>query len=211
MLSRTVFHSLLLLSMASSYTAPEWYQIDAIAFSRLTANTINAEQYPTITQAITPYNNDITLAPSSAVGEDGCLHKYAQIIQKNSDYELLGEYRWVLSTEQLQKGQWLQVIPSNDDAQDQRLTGAIQVRLKKYFNFRVDVNLLVTHNKLRELTSNKKLLSQPYTYFNMDQNRRTKSGQINYLDHPLMGIIMQVTAVEQNRSQPDKTSPVAAD
>lgn len=192
---KIILMTMMLLISAPVYAAadkPDLYQINVIVFEHITAQGLQAEQWPAITdmpdlaRAVDPE----LLPPemSQLKVENRRLHrKIAQ--QKN--------YKVLLNIS------WQQKIPVSKHAKPIHITGnkidgTITITRDHYFN--IQTNLILTEpadyldnigkgNYAANITNNS------YKSFQMAETCRMRSNELNYLDHPLFGMLIKIMPV----------------
>jgi len=91
-----------------------------------------------------------------------------------------------------------------------RLEGAVKVSLSRYLH--IDLDLL-----LREVAPQNETTTEyyntldysPYVQYRMQTHRRMRSKELHYIDHPLMGVLVQVTPYEPPEPEPIAAPPTA--
>ena len=87
--------------------------------------------------------------------------------------------------------------------QNWQLNGTFTISLQRYFDVNLNLVLAIPKQKIADLT-NQKLAKSPqvFKYFKLLQSRRTRSKEINYIDHPLYGVLFKITPIDQEFSEP---------
>jgi len=76
-----------------------------------------------------------------------------------------------------------------------QIDGTVKVVLGRYLHFYTDLIFLrplVTQANERP-ADGQSAASIPFTYYRVKSHRRMRSGELHYLDHPLLGILVQIT------------------
>lgn len=81
------------------------------------------------------------------------------------------------------------------------INGTITLVRSRYLHFETD---LVYHNTLPEQKGD---IHLPTRYFRMQTSRRMRSTEINYIDHPMFGILVLITPYEDPEATPQESQP----
>ena len=85
------------------------------------------------------------------------------------------------------------------DADIWQVDGTLSLYLNRYINSSFDLRFAMPSKQFNGLNHNNNPAeesSQAFTYIALKQSRRTRSNELNYIDHPVYGILMKVTPVE---------------
>lgn len=159
------------------------YDIEAIVFSHFTPETLNSQQWtpltaPPLTTSYTPDKTAKALQPELSA------------LNQNPHYQVLWSGRW--------KQTWLQngtiSLPISNG---KNMQGTLTIALGHYFN--INANLVMTQSTrlLSGLSNNdyfKQFSGDTFT-FALNQDRRMKSDELNYLGTPVFGILIKVLKV----------------
>jgi hypothetical protein len=88
---------------------------------------------------------------------------------------------------------------------ENELKGNIIISLNRYFN--VDFNLMLNEpkkalpplNNEDLLTINSANPNDSFQHFRLLQSRRTRSGELNYIDHPLFGVLFKISKIKSEQ------------
>lgn len=85
----------------------------------------------------------------------------------------------------------IMTLPINNHA---NLTGNIQISLTHYFNVHTDLYLTEATSTLRHLERGDYFdrFNQSSFTFQLLQNRRMRSNELNYLERPLLGMLIKI-------------------
>ena len=117
----------------------------------------------------------------------------AEMLAAHSDYEILMHKKWVQNAEAKSTSKLLQ-IASGPQA-DTQLDGAIRFYVSRFFHLDVDIGLKDL-NVAFPATDDSGEAAQVYQIL---EDRRIKTEDINYFDHPKFGVLVQVNAVKTGR------------
>lgn len=92
-------------------------------------------------------------------------------------------------------------IPYNQ-LQQWQLNGLLTISLKRYFNLHFNLLLAQPTNQVERLSTTNYFssVSSPFVYFRMLQNRRTRSSELNFIGHPLMGVLVKIEKLPEPKS-----------
>ncbi len=76
-----------------------------------------------------------------------------------------------------------------------QVDGLVRIGVKRYFDASYKLAFATPTETIQSLSQNDnfKGLDTPLVYFNLNQTRRMRSNELNFIDHPLYGIIMKIT------------------
>ena len=119
-------------------------------------------------------------------------HRFSRKIAQKEHYQVLLDIAWQ------------QEIPVTKYAQPIRITGdkiygTITINRDRYFN--ISTNLILTEpaaylDDIAPGNYTDNITDNYYKSFQMLQNRRMRSKELNYLDHPLFGMLIKIIPVE---------------
>ena len=190
------------------------YQIEMIIYSQLNKQSLSEEQWPLISAT---QISDVP-APSNFVpSSQYFLQSFAAHINNNPNYKLLMHVAWIQPLKQLGKKITVRIVggqaydssdhPISMDPTDPnalspdfhwQVDGLITIRLTHFID--TTFNILFSEPQ-GEITSLAPFGTQFYNiqngfaYFQLYQNRRMKSRELNYIDYPLYGILIEARQV----------------
>ena len=168
------------------------YDVQVLIFSHITPDTLQLQQWP----AVSPeQNTQIIKAPAPATD----LQSEKNALLKNPNYQILLDASW---PETWSSDQSTITIPIA--SMDGKLNGWMEITLGHYFDVHANLLLTVPTATLQQLSTNGYFSkwSQPNFTFQLLQKRRMRSNELNYLEHPLMGMLIKITPVRNE--QPTK-------
>jgi len=203
----------------------EWYEVELIIFARNADDRGLTEEWPQ--EPFTPDWSDATPIMPRPTGAQ------AISIVPTSEYRLTGAKRrldrtanrlqpllhlaWRQPTTSRDKAEWLYLqVPfahpesASTSGMTPRLEGAVKVSLSRYLH--IDLDLL-----LREVSAQNAATTEyynsldysPFVQYRMQTHRRMRSKELHYIDHPLMGVLVQITPYEAPQPEPVATPPAA--
>ena len=178
---RFLLLTLTLLSIDTFADAPRTYNIQMIVFSHLTPQSLSAEQWP-----ILPIPSTIN-APTPARSANA-LQGEANNLRKNPEYQVLWSGSW---TQTWQQGNGTVTLPLSNG---NNLQGNITVTLGHYFDIHTDLMMIQPTSYLQKIAKNSYFnnISQSSFGFQLTQDRRMKSGELNYLGNPVVGVLIKI-------------------
>lgn len=174
------------------------YDVQVLIFSHITPDTLKLQQWPTITPIITNnINNTTANVPSSASN----LQTEKQILMRNPNYKMLLDASWMESWSGDQSTINIPVASTNG-----KLNGSIAITLGHYFNVNADLYLTEPTAFLRPLDLNNYFSkwNQPSFTFQLLQNRRMRSDELNYFEHPLIGMLIKIIPITNPNEKPSQ-------
>lgn len=183
------------------------YQVEMIIFSNLSKQSLNSEHWPEINPNIAIPNNVQTL---NLTNQDNNsiqlldpskmqLNNIATKINNDPNHTVLAHFSWVQDFSN--KVPPILLTASNSD-DTQSLNGLIDLQRQHYFNTDYHLILGVNNNSINKLIAkdNNANLQNGNNYFLLDQKRRMRSKELNYIDYPTMGILVKITPIPKDDS-----------
>ncbi len=217
---------LLLSSSAWSQSTPEsempqLYDVEVVLFTHTAADAIQSESWPV--DVTVPENPNAIFIQGTALDASGAAESATNtftpldedtlrlvaearaIARRQSTFEPLLHLSW--RQPGLDRGLappvYVQSQPK-DSRSGQSLQGFITLSLGRYLH--IDFDLLLQKPALA-LQTNDSLLKQPPTSFRIQNHRKMRSGELHYLDHPLIGALVLVSKYES----PETEVPLTAE
>jgi hypothetical protein len=127
-------------------------------------------------------SNAYTLLPENKRG----LRTEASILRRHH-YQVLLYVSWVQEIKRAKYMRWVHIFGGNLYGQNiHELDGCIKISRNRFFNVNTKLYLTLPQSALRHFGSSLQT-------FHLIENRRTALNKINYLDHPLFGMLVQIT------------------
>lgn len=78
-----------------------------------------------------------------------------------------------------------------------QVDGFVRIGVKRYFDASYKLTFATPTEIIQSLSQNDnfKSVDTPLLYFNLDQQRRMRSNELNFIDHPLYGILVKINKV----------------
>jgi hypothetical protein len=220
---------LLLIAMAAPAEA-RWYQVEIIVFAR-NARDAGATEYwpddpgtPSVTDAQRLANAGGNAAysrlPRSELALEG---SYGGLVASRGEYEPLLHLAWrqPVSNDSRAVPVYLSTDPASSASP--RLEGTLKLSAGRYLHAELD--LVLSRLEPEQASSgaadeNSPYRGPAYRSYRMQQHRRMRSGELHYIDHPLMGVLLLVRPyappgaaeeAEPDREGQDESAPPARD
>ncbi len=204
----------------TALAAPDSYQVELIIFSQLSSSALDSEQWP----LVTPILNSSKADKISLITKDKMqLRAQAKDIINNPNYQMLLHLAWQASAKQLNQGQMVHIYGGEafdaagkqiaDVALHQQvpfnqypiweINGLVNVKLSRYFNFNFNLYFAEPFSELSQLSQNAYFANKNtgVFYFHLLQQRRTRSGELNYIDYPIYGVLVEVFPISNAAAQ----------
>lgn len=163
------------------------YQIEVIIFSHITPEGLGSEYWPQVAPLIVP-DNAIELPADQIVPHDQQpLNSLVRLLERNHFLVLL-HLAWRESAEQARQGTLIHL-------QGDQVNGSVAVNLDRFFTLNFNLQFILPWGDVSQWP----LPNIPYhrndddLLFNLNQSLRMRSNELNYIDHPLYGILIHVT------------------
>lgn len=208
--------------IASPCFAFNGYQVEILVFSNINATTFNTEHWPAsssdsinLSNTVVPKTNaDIhglqKVSPSHFI-----LGAEQNRIVKFSPYKIVLHMAWresFVKLNQLTKihlyggqlydnnGRVIQTVVDESlpysPTQNWQLNGKVALRLDRYFNMNFNLLFALPNGQVAALKSdNLSINPNQFTYIHLTENRRLRSQELNYIDHPLYGVLFKIVPV----------------
>jgi len=164
------------------YAAPErQYDVQVIVFSHLTPNTLQSENWPIITPG--DFN-----APSIPSGSASELAREKNALLRNPHYQILLDAGW---TETWRGDQSTVTIPLAGGSAGAKLSGYMTIALSHYFDVHTDLFLTEPTDLLKQIDPTLHIDQSSFS-FHLLQNRRMRSNELNYLEYPVIGVLIKI-------------------
>jgi len=192
-------------------------QVEIIIFSKIQPTALLSEQWEMPTKV--PNVNDVTeLVPFDDASE---LDSSPQVLPSTywkinkisnrlsrSGYTIILHTAWVQNFSQPLKYPIHLFSPQQPSLHPTTvMNGTIDITLNRYFNIAIDllfgepIDRLTSIISPEELEKNFHNIANGIAYFHFTQSRRMKSAELNYIDHPLYGILIKITPFPNSASR----------
>lgn len=221
-LSLFIVGTVLLLNLSTANAISNfdrWYQIEVIVFSHITPNGIQSENWPWTPTQYIPTLQTINLTQGDNVAYSALPRQYFKMnaeqtrLEKNSKYRVLLHLAWRQKITKPKHAQPIHVYGGAIYDNAGKMIGTAEYGQQEYNSNAIwQVNGTITPSLIRFIDLDFNLLfSQPvstlpklshdsnvqgrFAYFRLKQSRRMRSKELNYIGHPLYGILVKIVPV----------------
>ena len=199
---------------ANENSTLHWYHIELILFSQLQTQSLNNEKWPEVSALNLP-DNVIQLVGTNPNGLSPLPRNFQMLsknqwrlssqqyaLNHNDHYQTLLHLAWNEGFKRYAKTRPLYI-------QTEQLSGVMQITMQHYFEFQSDIiynvptDVLTQYTKLSDYKG--KNLQNNQATFQIMQSGRMRSHELNYLDHPVLGMLIQIDPI-QSSNQVTETS-----
>lgn len=163
------------------------YNVQILIFSHITPQSLQTEQWPLLSQDTLNSLNQ-SISDNQTTRPARLLQREKKILERNPDYRVLfsGSFTrtWHGDTSTVS-------FPISNGS---NLKGNMSITLDHYFNVHTDLLLTEPTAFLQKLGINNyfKNWDQSAFSFQFSQDRRMRSNELNYLGHPLIGVLIKI-------------------
>ena len=208
---------------AQAADQPKLYKVEVVVFEHITQQSLSSEAWstsleePNLSGAIQLQSmQDDSMQPYELLPQsDFQLNREVRKLNNNSNYKILTHVAWIqpVSAPRFAKpvqitggaaytpdGQVVLPEPGSDNAYSGdywQLNGTVTISVMKYLQIQTHLLLTEPGYKIPQ-QANTEGQTASLISFPMNQTRRTKSKDLNYFDHPLYGMLIEITPYEQN-------------
>jgi len=215
------------LLVLNCFAANNLYQVNLIVFTQLSNQALKSESWPNHLlkpnlshsidiQSPTLNAKNFSLLPKEQRG----LNNEAYGLHKKSDYQILLHLSWTQPITGSKSVKWIQIFggqaydakgnPINvqEDEVDQadikpaywQFNGKIKIYRNRFFTMK-SLFYLTLPNDLFDPNTDNETMQQfqliPLRTVTLFKTTKTRLNEINYFDHPLFGVLMQITKVKK--------------
>lgn len=170
------------------------YQVNIIIFEHITQEALNAESWPAIITDLP--NLADSIEPQLLADENSQLQtenrRLTRKIAQENNYRILANLDW---QEEIPVTHHAKPIHISGD----KIDGTIIINRDRYFD--IETNLILTEPISFLNTLNPEnypnTANNIFTSFQMKQTRRMRSNELNFIDHPLFGMLIKIVPIEQ--------------
>lgn len=175
---------------STALAAPERrYDIQMLVFSHITPQTLESQQWPAVSAPDTMMPVSETTHPANDLEHE------KKILQRNPAYKILLDAHWQETWHGENGSITIPLVGGNNQSHVQ---GAMTITLGHYFDVDTKLTLEEPTTVLQKLATNGFFThwNQPYFNFQLSENRRMRSNELNYLNHPLMGVLIKIIPIK---------------
>ena len=96
-----------------------------------------------------------------------------------------------------------ETAPHFNQAKTWQVNGVMSLYLNRYINTQFNLAFAMPTSQFEALNHNPQSTQPSHeavTYLMLNQKRRTKSNELNYIDHPVYGILMKIIPINETTS-----------
>lgn len=219
-MKKFILLTLLTLISANSFAA-KLYQINVIVFSHMTPNALASENWenrlikPDLRGAVDLLQlrsfNNYQLLPDSQFG----LQKELATLKNQPDYHVLMSLSWTQLMTSAKDAKWIQIyggLPYDQTGQPMsdhsaqvsprlwEFNGKIKISFQTFYQIYTRLYLTEPESIIGGSTDSGPIGNFqpiPLRTFYLAENRHTRLNELNYIDHPLFGMVVNVTSFPQ--------------
>lgn len=167
------------------------YDVQILVFSHITANTLSLEQWPVI-QTPTPSNQSQNPPQKNAYA----LQAEKGDLLRDPNYDILFDGSWQASW---QEGSTIQFPIVSIDG---KLNGTVAITLGHYFDVNTQLFLSEPISLLQKINATPYFnqFSQSDFTFKLAEDRRMRSNELDYFEHPLMGMLIKIIPIKNENT-----------
>lgn len=214
-----IFLTLTCIPLPALGAAAPWYQFEIIIFERIAKSAGSTELWPRdpgtpsrlnalpvkIGASRSPGNSAVKVLPKSAWR----LTELEQRLKRSRNYRPHVHLAWRQRMVRPDRAQLLYIeMMDKQNAPNRvkdypKIEGTLKVGVKRYLHLETD--LLLRRLKMGQHASRQAGMASPYYQaYRLKSRRRMRSGQLHYLDHPLIGVLILASKYQQ----PEPAEPV---
>ena len=178
-------------SMTSLAADPDpLYQFEVIIYSHITTEALQSEYWPSVPPLAIP-NNAIELSDDQIVPSSQWQLSSTQKFLEKNNYQILIHRAWQAHASSLKQPQIIHLSTT-------QANGFITISLERYFNLDFDFEFLLPWANIQNLnlTNVTHQDNDPNLRFNLTADLRMRSNELNYIDHPLYGILVKIIPLD---------------
>jgi hypothetical protein len=195
--------SLLLAEPDKQDETPPWYEFEAIIFERIDKGAGSTELWPDDPGTPSLLNAIPYRALPTAKRRLGWIWRK---LKSSRNYRPLYHMAWRQQIVDPERAQliYISLPPENggevSPLNPPKLEGTLKIGVKRYLHLETD--LLLRRPRSAEDTADPYNLRPPFVAYRMHVNRRMRSGKLQLLDHPVLGMLVQAEKYEPPKPDP---------
>ncbi len=170
------------------------YQIELIVFSHVNPEALKSEYWP-IAAPLTISENTINLPNEQIFSEKQWRLKSQHQSLLRIHYPILLHLAWRQTNSSLQQGTRIHLMGGDVYGDNvSQMNGALNIHLDRYFNLNFNLQFLIPWKDIQNwgLENLTHAPQDDYFAFNINEKLRMRSNELNYIDHPLYGILIEI-------------------
>jgi hypothetical protein len=204
---------------AESDNTPAWYQFEVLIFERIAQGAGSTEGWPDDpgrpqSSGATWFSKGQTLKGNKPIAyrvlppEERSLNEAWRQMRRSRDYRPLYHVAWRQPVVNSAKAKQLffSLLPANGaqatDSNLPKLEGSLKFSVKRYLHLNADIALhKLASGSAPQADREHYGFAPRYQHYRMQESRRMRSGQLYYIDHPVLGML--VTAERYEPPKPE--------
>jgi hypothetical protein len=192
-----------------TFAASRIYQIDLLVFSHVTTKALLSESWPA-NPTMPLLNEAVDLKPYDAATPNALyqiLHtsrskftKEIAIFNKQSTYRMLVNMAWLQPALTIKRATWIHINGGNNI----QINGMMKISRPYLFQADADLVLTIPAATMQQIAPNA-AAKIGATQFVLKQTASVRANQIYYFDHPLFGVIVKITPLNEKVNESDLT------
>lgn len=199
------------INTAVANTTP-YYQVELIIYSHINPTSINSESWPILNPSNFPLNsNAITLKPENGSTDAFSLlptknfkmHREASLLSREPGYKVIAHVAWRQKVFNFRVAQPVSLFAGWEKNGAHQIQGNIKVSRDHYLDTKLSLIFAEPLSDLKQLskTNNFAQAKGELMYFRVSNDRRMRSNELNYIAHPLYGVLVKIFPV--GSAEPD--------
>jgi hypothetical protein len=195
------------------------YRVEVIVFSKINKQAIDSENWPILKKSnfSKQPSPQLSLTKLNSINYQEIADSDLQLVSiesklKKNKYKILYHQAWTQNISKYQSlsqpiniqggdsydknGNIINDASNSDSTNLSELTGNMTITLNKFFNVKLDLLLTQPKSTINAIDRNynpTSLSDSNYYAFQLLQQRKSRSNEINYIDNPLFGVIYKIT------------------
>jgi len=191
-----------------------WYKVEMVVFSQLTYGEMQNEVWPALPPFTLPQSVYTLIPPQVFAAQQGAnaltfplmtnqdfnLQKEAMHISHNPNYKIVGHVAWLQPITIKH-----QIIPTYIQASNGQtsLDALLTISKKHYIQLNMQGIASIQDNGFSKAWLKKNNIDDnDIIRFKVDRSIRMKSNELDYIDTPFIGVLIEITAYKGNPNQP---------
>lgn len=180
------------ISMYATVPFKKTYDIEVIIFTHITTQTLQTEQWPLISEdAINALDQKI--APMKTIPTH-VLSREEAAMSRDPHYKILLHTAWQTTWSSGRSTITIPIQTATTTSDSTQLKGFMTMHLSRYFDAHINLMLTKPMQELQKLDIKNYFSSMktPNFTFQLKQEQRMRSNELNYIGNPLIGILIKI-------------------
>ena len=191
----------ILANFSTSFAATRIYQVDLLIFSHVTTKALLSESWPA-NLAMPLLSKAVDLKPLDEATPNALyqvlpknrskFNKEVGILNKQAGYHVLVDMAWLQPALTIKRATWIHI----NGGSNVQINGMMKISRPYLFQADADLVLTVPAAVLQQIAPNA-AAKIGTTQFVLKQTASVRANQIYYFDHPLFGVIVRITPLNE--------------